>query len=101
MAFKIIVSPNAQLEIEAAIDYYSGFSKNAPINFIKIILKTYKTLEIGPYFRIRYKRIRSIKLYRFPYSLYFEIDEKEKVVAILSCFHNKRNPNKLPGFKSG
>jgi toxin ParE1/3/4 len=97
MAFKIIVSPKAQTEIEDAIDYYSRFSKYAPINFIKSLLRTYRNLENGPYFKIQYRNIRAIKLYKFPYSLYFEIDENEKVVAVLSCFHNKRNPKNLPG----
>lgn len=98
MAYKIIVSPLTQKEIEAAIDYYSLYSKNAPINFIEALKEAYKTLETNPFFRIRYKNIRALKLKRFPYSLYFIINENKNIVRVLSCFHDKRNPNKRPRY---
>jgi plasmid stabilization system protein ParE len=37
MAYKIIVSPRAQKEIENAIDYYALYSVDAPINFIAVL----------------------------------------------------------------
>lgn len=53
-------------------------------------------LEINPFFRIRYKDIRALKLKKFPHSLYFVIDGNNNTIRVLSCFHNKRNPNKRP-----
>jgi len=96
MAYKIIVSPRAQREIENAIDYYALYSIDAPVQFITILKETYRTLEINPFFEVRYKNVRSLKLKRFPYSLYFFINENENTVEVLSCFHNKINPNKRP-----
>ncbi|MFZ4545395.1 MAG: type II toxin-antitoxin system RelE/ParE family toxin [Saprospiraceae bacterium] len=96
MAFKIIVSPRAQKEIENAIDYYSLYSTDAPVNFITGLIDAYNTLETSPFFRVRYKSTRALQIKKFPYSLYFIINEDKNTVRVLSCFHNKRNPDKRP-----
>ena len=96
MAYKIIVSPRAQQEIENAIDYYALYSADAPVRFISVLKDGYGTLETNPFFRVRYKNVRGLKLKRFPYSLYFVISETQNTVRILSCFHNRRNPGKRP-----
>ena len=96
MAYKTIVSPRAQSEIEDAIDYYALYSTETPIHFISILKKAYQTLETNPFFKVCYKNVRALKLKRFPYSLFYIIDENMGIVRILSCFHNKRNPDKRP-----
>lgn len=96
MVYKIIVSPRAQKEIENAIDYYALYSVDAPINFIASLKEAYETLETNPFFRSRYKNVRALKIKRFPHSLYFIINEDKNTIRVLSCFHNKRNPNKRP-----
>ena len=96
MGYKIFVSPSAQKEIENAIDYYALYSADAPVNFIAELKETYKILETNPFFRVRYKNVRSLKLNRFPYSLYFVINQSKNTINILSCFHNNRNPDRRP-----
>lgn len=91
-----MVSPRAQKEIENAIDYYALYSVDAPNNFVTALKDAYGLLETNPFFRVRYKNIRSLKINKFPHSLYFIIDEGRRVVRVLSCFHNRRNPNKRP-----
>lgn len=97
MAYKVIVSPRAQKEIENAIDYYALYSSKAPLNFVISLQDAYSALKDNPYFRVLYKNIRAFKIKRFPYSLYFVINEDKNTIRVLSCFHNKRNPNKRPG----
>jgi plasmid stabilization system protein ParE len=63
MAYKIIVSPRAQKEIENAIDYYALYSPNAPQIFIDLLKDTYLSLENNPFFSVRYKNIRALKMY--------------------------------------
>jgi plasmid stabilization system protein ParE len=98
MAYRIIVSPRAQKEIENAIDYYALYSSNAPNSFISLLQETYSTLEKNPFFSIQYKNIRALKIHKFPYLLYFTVNETQNMVRILSCFHNKRNPTKRPKY---
>jgi plasmid stabilization system protein ParE len=96
MVYKISVSPRAQVEISKAIDFYFLNSVDAPKNFIFQLAKAYEILTISPFFRMHYKNVRALKLKKFPYSLYYTINENQKSVRVLSCFHNKRNPKKRP-----
>jgi toxin ParE1/3/4 len=96
MAYKIIVSPRAQKEIENAIDYYALYSKDAPINFITKLKEAYNILSTSPFFRVRYRNVRALKIPKFPYSLYFVISQSHNTVRVLSCFHNKMNPKERP-----
>jgi len=96
MAYRIIISPLAQKEIENAIDYYALYSHDTPLNFVNTLKQTYAILLLNPFFRVRYKNIRSIKINKFPYSLYFVVNEKQSIIRVLSCFHNKLNPEKRP-----
>ena len=97
MAYNIIVSPRAQKEIENAIEYYSLHSPTAPLYFITALKEAYTTLKTNPFFKVVYRNIRSLKLKKFPHSLYFVLNDNQNTDRILSCFHNKRNPGKRPG----
>jgi plasmid stabilization system protein ParE len=96
MAYKILVSPRAQKEIEHAIDFYTIYSADAPAHFITELKDAYQALSANPFFAIKYKEIRSLKIRKFPYSLYYVVDETNDTLRILSCFHSSRNPNKRP-----
>lgn len=96
MAFKIIVSPRAQKEVENAIEYYALYSTDAPRNFVTSLEEAYNSISEIPFRRIFYKNVRALKLKRFPYLLYFVVDETKNAIRILACFHCKRNPDKRP-----
>lgn len=65
MAYKVIVSPCTQKEIENAIDYYALYGVDAPVNFITALKEAYGTLKTSPFFRVRYRNIRALKLRSF------------------------------------
>lgn len=90
MAYKIQVSSRAQIEIENASEFYIQNSTNAPRWFIESLHDSYKILTLNPHFEIRYKNVRSFKMKRFPFTLYFTVDDKKKIIRILSCFHNSK-----------
>jgi plasmid stabilization system protein ParE len=96
MAYKIIVSPRALKEIENAIEYYSLSSVEAPKRFVISLDEAYNFISEAPFRRVVYKSVRALKLKRFPYLLYFVVDEIQKKVKVLACFHSKRNPDKRP-----
>ena len=75
MAYKLIISPRAQKEIENAIDYYSLHSTDTPLKFATALKETYRTLETHPHFRVRYKNVKALKIKKFPYALYFTVNE--------------------------
>jgi toxin ParE1/3/4 len=95
-SFKIIVAHRAQKEIEQVIDYYALYSDDAPLKFFTSLSEAYTTLSVSPFYSVRYKNVRALKLKKFPFLLYFTVNETRSTVRILSCFHNKRNPVKRP-----
>lgn len=96
MDYKVIVSPRAQHEIDNAIGYYALYSQNAAKNFLIEVDNAYKLLAHSPYFAVCYKNVRAFTLKRYPYSLLYVIDENNKTIQILACFHNKRHPKNMP-----
>lgn len=96
MIYKIIISKRAQLEILDITDYYYHINLELVYKFYLKLEETYDYLKMYPYFQIRYKEFRVIMIKKFPYILVFEIDESNKSVYILSCFHTSKNPEKYP-----
>ncbi|MGD1320277.1 type II toxin-antitoxin system RelE/ParE family toxin [Chryseobacterium sp. 2R14A] len=96
MAFKILVSPIANNNIDEAIKYYNMQSQSAAKSFRKKLIDAYKYLQINPFFAVKYKDVRAIPLKKLPYLVLFDVDEKEKIVNILSVFCTHQNPEKYP-----
>ncbi len=59
MAYEVMVSPRAQLEVEEALEYYMIRSASVTLNFLAELERTYQTLAQHPFFRICYKNVRS------------------------------------------
>lgn len=96
MDYKIIVSPKAQIEIEDISEYYSQINFTVLTKFYSELENAYKYLETIPHFQTRYKNYRAIPIKKFPYLLFFVIDETTKTIKILSCFNTSKSPKKYP-----
>ncbi len=96
MDYKIIVSPMAQIEIEDISEYYFQISFKILTKFYTELENAYKYLERNPHFQKRYKNYRAIPIKKFPYLLFFMIDETNKTIKVLSCFNTSRSPKKYP-----
>lgn len=96
MGYKIIVSPKAQAEIEDISEYYFLIGLSILSKFYTELENAYKYLETNPHFQTRYKNYRAIPIKKFPYLLFFMIDETNKTVKVLSCFNTSRSPKKYP-----
>ena len=98
MVYKIVISPRARNEILKAHEYYSIDIIDAPVNFSASLVGALQHLAKNPFYRVRYKNVRAVKIKKFPYLLYFTINENKYTFRILSCFYVKRNPVKRPRF---
>lgn len=96
MAYKVIVSFKAQMEFLDALEYYNDVSTLIPARFIAAIEETYIKLSVNPFYQIRRNSLRAIPVKGFPYLLFFSVNESDKVVKILSCFHTSKHPRKYP-----
>ncbi len=96
MDYKIVVSPKAQIEIEDISEYYVQISFTVLNKFYTELENAYKYLQSNPHFQTRYKNYKAVPIKKFPYLLFFTIDEINKVVKVLSCFNTSRNTTKYP-----
>lgn len=96
MAFKVVISCNAETEISIAYDYYARFSKSAVMSFRKQLIYSYKKIQQNPFFEIRYLDIRALPIRKYPYILFFRVNELTKTIYILSVFCTHQNPEKYP-----
>ncbi len=96
MAYNILLSPKATLDIEVAFEYYGEKSIQALKNLDKELDTAYEAISINPHYKIRYKNVAGFPLKKFPYLLLYTIDESEKSVYIYSVFNTYLNPDKYP-----
>ena len=96
MEYTVLISPYALIEIEEITDFYESINSLVVLNFIESLEETYKTIRFNPHFQIKYKTYRSIPLKKFPFLLIFDLDENNKEIIILSCFHTSRSTKKYP-----
>lgn len=96
MDYKIIVSPRAQFEIEGIAEYYSEISLSVLNKFYSELENAYQLLKLNPQFQTRYKNFKAIPIRKFPFLLFYTIDEKTKIIKVLSCFNTARSTKKYP-----
>lgn len=94
MKYEITVSEIAQFDIEEATDYYEIRRKGLGQLFLLSIKDTFKILSHNPFTYIKiYKEFRRALTKKFPYALFYKIDETKKEVIILRVLSTYREPN--------
>jgi plasmid stabilization system protein ParE len=96
MEYEVIVGYRAQLDLEEAILWYNIQKHDLGVDFL---LEFYVCLDILSTFPNRHqkvhKNIRRVLLSSFPFSVFFEVDEKTTKVIVLAIWDNRRNPSDL------
>lgn len=94
MGFKLIIEPEAQLEIYDAIDWYESRQKGLGevfYNYLDGYFETLKNHHVD--FPIKRKPVfRELPLKRFPYVIIYE--KAEDTIIVYSVFNTHRNPLK-------
>ena len=97
MGYRIIVSPIAHENVDDTIAYYKENANNEIASaFYDELQECYKSLELNPYFQVRVKWYRAIPIKKFPYLIFFEVNESEKLVRVLAVFNTYQDPDKWP-----
>ncbi|WP_294279122.1 type II toxin-antitoxin system RelE/ParE family toxin [uncultured Chryseobacterium sp.] len=96
MDFDFRFLPTAEQDIEEATDYYANISFKVLKNFSKQIDISISNILGNPYFQKRFRSVRALPVKNFPYIIFYEVDEDEKMIYILSVFFTHQNPEKYP-----
>ncbi|CAM3612786.1 type II toxin-antitoxin system RelE/ParE family toxin [Flavobacterium gelidilacus] len=93
MAFNILLSKKASIEIENAITYYSEINKNLGERFYAEFLENLNYIRINPFlFQLKFDVYREVLLKTFPFVIVFEIIDNSIIVN--AVFDTSRNPEK-------
>jgi toxin ParE1/3/4 len=97
MNYKIIVSPIALRNIEEAVEYYILKSnKKIALDFLNDYKKTYKALQINPFYQVHDNNYNFLPFKKFPYIAFFIINEDLKTVFLNAVFHTSQSTEKYP-----
>ena len=101
MAYKLLISPEAQEDIEFAAFWYELHKNGLGSEFILSIDAEINLISRNPlvYPKI-YKHVRRAVINRFPYAIFYIVNNK--IINILALIHQSRNPKifKKKGAKS-
>lgn len=97
MAYKIIITPNAVENIEQAVNYYKKIvSIKVAKSFIDDYKKTFKDIQKTKYFQFFFQDFRAKPMKKFPYIVFYTIDEDLQIIIIKAVFHTSQHQNKYP-----
>ena len=83
----------ARAEMLEAVDWYNAHAPGIGEQFVAEIEAVVARLAENPrQFPAVFKDIRRARLHRFPYGLFFRIEDTG--IHVLTCFHSNRNPHR-------
>jgi len=93
MDFNVIILIRAEQEIDETIFYYENLQIGLGNKFILDYESQLRTLYSFPFFEIKYNKIRTLRLKKFPYTIHFSGDEIEKIVSIQAVTCDYQDPH--------
>lgn len=96
MEYKVCLIKQAEFDIDNAFFWYETQQPKLGEKFIRYIDKGFQF--IAKYPKASQQRIKSVRCHiisKFPFGIYYKIDELNKEIQIIAVLHFKRNPKLL------
>lgn len=91
MTLELIVRPEAESELADAFDWYEDRVSGLGSDFLLNVDAAFHSILRNPrQFPVVHNNLRRALIRRFPYQIFFVLEEKR--VVVLAVFHAKRNP---------
>lgn len=91
--YKVKIVPEALADIQEITDWYNEQQSRLGKRFQKTAIKHINSLDKDPQiYAVRYNEIRCILIKKFPYMVYFYINDKNSTVEILAVISTGCNP---------
>jgi toxin ParE1/3/4 len=93
MTYTINLTPPAIEDIQTAMDYYNSHSPNLGYRFTDEVDNSLQAIaKLPEAYGYRYKNVRAKLLYKFPFLIFFIIDDKKFIVEVLRIFNTSLEP---------
>jgi toxin ParE1/3/4 len=96
MSYKIVFEPRSIFDIQDAIDYYDSKQLGLGEYFFHTLEEHIEVITKSPFFQVKYKDYQGLPIKKFPFIIFYFIDEEKKTVYIVSVFNTSLNPQKYP-----
>jgi plasmid stabilization system protein ParE len=91
IVFEIFVQREAQLEVQEIFDYYEQKSEGLGFEFMRSLDAALQSVRRSPLsYQTIYKESRRVLLRKFPYALFYVVEETR--IVVIACFNQKRDP---------
>lgn len=91
--FSINISPSVLDDIQSGVDYYNSRSLNLGFRFADEVDSSLQSIAQMPEaYSCRYKNVRAKLLYKFPYLIFFTINNNNNIVEVLRIFNTNQHP---------
>ena len=81
-------------DIKVAYDWYEKQRVGLGEDFLLSLEASYANIVRDPQiYQNIYKSVRRKLIGRFPYAVFFVLDEERKQIIVIAVMHTKRNPN--------
>lgn len=97
MAYKVFVTPAASKQIEEAVKYYVDHAtKKVAMSFLREYRHTVSDILKVRYFQVFYLNYRGRMMKKFPYIIFYTMDERKELIVVKAVFHTAQTPAKYP-----
>jgi len=99
MPYKVVISPIAKKNVKESVDFYCKYAPpKIAANFVVEYERALSTLKKNPHFRVYYRDFRGYPFKKYPYIIFYQINEDEKIVLVKAVFHTSQDPGKYKYF---
>ena len=92
MEYNLILDNDALNDIDEAASWYEKQQKDLGVEFLLKFEEAVEFLQKNPkIFAIVFSHFRRMLLNKFPYAIYYSVNEKKKEVEVVAVFHTSRS----------
>lgn len=93
MKYTVKILPIAHRDLQKAKKWYNEQRENLGEEFKTEVNKEIDYISEYPkHYQLKYKELRQSLVTRFPYAIFYFIDEERTRIVIIGVLHTKRNP---------
>lgn len=94
MNYKLIIKPEAENDLDEAIEWYKEQNENLPSQLLNEVETGLNKIQKYPeHYQKRYKEIRITFTKKFPYGIYYTLENE--IIFVHAILHNKQNPKSV------
>ncbi|MFQ4141676.1 type II toxin-antitoxin system RelE/ParE family toxin [Chlorogloeopsis sp. ULAP02] len=91
MNYKLLIRPEAELDIEEAYEWYEEGNPGLGYEFIRAVDACLASVGRNPLpYPVVNQEVRRALIRRFPYGVFYFL--QEDIITVIGCFHVKRDP---------